>query len=466
VTRRIDIVLLLVLAAAFALRLQLAATERFIHDEENTSIPLSKTITLAPGNLHLPLRGENHGALPAYFVKASSILFGTTAPGYRAMHMLVSLCTIALIYLLTRQWYGPPAARWAAALLAFNEYYLGVSARATAHVPHLFFVALALFAFSRFLRTPRPASLYAAGAAVGLAFYCKEHSALLLPVFFVILLHSSYRQWLRGPHAYAAAALFVLVISPDLVWNMRTGSDGARVAYSDQPVEHATYWSHLARIGGIGFSPYPAMFYGRSAVEPLHRMLRGTELPDETPEYQPMNAALGVLLVGAVLVTTLRAGERDHLRLFLLLLFWGVFGFFTLIEKGSAQGRLDPVSWIWVEVTILPAVILAGARLAGAAGKTRIVLWACAGAALLYAGTWPAVGIAQQGLRGGQEAVSQISHIIQTLAAATVVAVRLHPLRAIGIALTVGAVAGSLVGFGIARFRFRRWLRGAGRTTR
>ena len=41
--------------------------------------------------------------------------------------MLLSLCTIAVIYAVTRQWYGPIAARWAAALLAFNEYYLAVS---------------------------------------------------------------------------------------------------------------------------------------------------------------------------------------------------------------------------------------------------------------------------------------------------------------------------------------------------
>lgn len=455
-TRRLDIVFLLVLAGALALRFQLATTESYIHDEENTSIPLSKTITLEPGNVHLPLRGENHGALPAYVVKASSTLFGATRTGYRAMHMLVSLCTIGLIYFLTRQWYGPVAARWAAALLAFNEYYLAVSARATAHVPHLFFVALAIFAFSRFLGTPRPAYLYAAGAAVGLAFYCKEHSALLLPVFLLtLLLHAGYRQWLRGPHAYLAAALFVLVISPDLIWNLTTDRSTARVTYSAQPVGQSTYSSHLDRVGGIGFSPYPAMFYLRGAVEPLHRALTGTELRDETPEYPSMNVALGVLLVGAVLMTTIRPRERDHLRLFLLLMFWGVFGFFTLIEKGNARGRLDPVSWIWVEVTILPAVVLAGARLADAAGKTRIVLWVCGGAVLIYAGASPALALLQGGVAGAQEVYAAISHAIQVLATATVVEVRLHPLRAVGIALLAGAAAGALVGFGCARVRRR-----------
>ena len=102
--------------------------------------------------------------------------------------MALGLVTIVLVYLLTREWYGETAARWAAALLAFNEYVLTLSARATAHVPHFFFVAVAVFAFGRFLARQRPGYLYAAAAALGLAFYVKEHSALLVPVVFAALL--------------------------------------------------------------------------------------------------------------------------------------------------------------------------------------------------------------------------------------------------------------------------------------
>src|SRR5262245_46776514 len=153
--RRIDIVFFLILLAAALLRLYLATTEPYIHDENNTAIPLSKAISFTPGHLNLPVRGENHGALPAYVVKASSTLFGTTPLAYRTVHVLGGLCAIALIFLLTRQWYGPVAARWAAALLAFNEYYLAISSRATAHVPHLFLVTAAIYAIGRFLRLQR-----------------------------------------------------------------------------------------------------------------------------------------------------------------------------------------------------------------------------------------------------------------------------------------------------------------------
>lgn len=372
---RSDVIFALILLAALLLRLYFATTAEYIYDEESASIPRSQTISFAPGNLQLPIRGQNHPALPAYFVKVSSVLFGTTPLGYRLVHLLAGLCTIVLIFLIARQWYGPVAARWAAALLAFNEYYLGVSARATAHVPYLLFLAAAMYAFGRFVSVQRAVYLYAAAVALGIAFYSKEHSVLLLPVFLLMLLHARYRHWFRSPHLYVAGALYFLVIGPDLLWNLRASED----------IRQATYSDHLQRVGGIGLSPYPFMFYARDVVQWLHRLIMGRGVLDATPEYLSMNPALGALLLGAVLVTTFRRPAPDSTR-FLLLLFWGVFGFFASIRPGASPKDLDPASWIWVDVTLFPAVILAGALLAGARGRFRTVAWTFACGAMLYAG--------------------------------------------------------------------------------
>ena len=279
-----DRVLLLILLVALGARVQLAMTRDYIHDEDNTAIPLSKTISFAPGNLHLPLRGENHPALPAYVVKASSTLFGTTHLGYRLMHVLLGLVTIALVYAMTRQWYGPGPARWAAVFLAFNEYHLNVSSRATAHVPHLLLVTVAVYAFSRFLATERAIYLYAAGASAGLAFYCKESTGLLLPVFALTLVISKHRRWLLGPHVYLACAVMRSVISPDIIWNLRTNPDTAKVSYNNEAHGQATYAAHLRRIGGLGLSPYPSMFYFRGPVRSLYARVTGSELKDETTD--------------------------------------------------------------------------------------------------------------------------------------------------------------------------------------
>jgi 4-amino-4-deoxy-L-arabinose transferase-like glycosyltransferase len=370
--KRIDVVFLVILLAALLIRIALATTAPFIHDEENTSIPLSKTISFSLSDPHLPLRGENHGALPAYLVKAGSSLFGTTPMAYRAFHVLLGLCTIVMIYILTNQLFGPLAARWAAALMAFNEYFLSFSARATANTPYLFFITAAVYVFSRFLATERAVHLYAAAVATGLAFYCKEHAVLLLPVFLVMLLGARYRHWLRSPHAYLAVALFALLIGPDLVWNLRADPDTVKVTYGGGTLGQATYSTHLQRIGGIGFSPYPAMFYAKGPVTQLIG-------------YHALNPVIGLLLVGAVLAATVSHASRDARRRFLLLLACGVFIFFTLVKRGDPPYRLAAVNWVWVEGTLIPAVMLTGGYLAGLTGRARTVMWILSAVALMYA---------------------------------------------------------------------------------
>jgi 4-amino-4-deoxy-L-arabinose transferase-like glycosyltransferase len=298
------------------------------------------------------------------------------------MHILLSLVTIALVYAMTREWYGAGAARWASALMAFNEYYLNVSARSTAHVPNLFFVVAAVYAFSRFVATERARHLYLAGASLGMAFYCKESTALLVPVFGLTLLLTTQRRWLLSPHIYLACATYFLVLSPDIAWNMRANASTPTVTYNDRTVGQATYTTHLRRIGGLGLSPYPSMFYLHTTVSALHYRITGTELKDETAEYWAVNVAIGALLLGAVVATTARPLGAARLRIFLLVMFWSIFGFFTVIKRGTVTGRLDPVSWIWVEVTLIPAVAMAGVWLARLSGMWRPVLWTAAAAAL------------------------------------------------------------------------------------
>ena len=183
-----------------------------------------------------------------------------------------------------------------------------------------------------------------------------------------------------------ACLTYVLVISPDIVWNLRANPD-TTVTYNERTVGQATYATHLRRIGGLGLSPYPSMFYLRPTVKALAVGLTGNELKDETQEYWSVNVAIGALLLAAVIVTTIRTTSPDQLRVFLLVMFWAIFGFFTLIKRGAVTGRLDPVSWIWVETTIVPAVVLAGARLADISGTWRLVSWTAAAAALVWACT-------------------------------------------------------------------------------
>jgi len=379
----IDTALLLILVGAAVSRLYLASTLEYIHDEDNTAIPLAHSISFVPGAVNLPLRGENHGALPAYVVKASAALFGTSPLGYRTLHVVLGLGTIVLVYVLTRDAYGPVAARWAAALLAFNEYFLAFSSRATANTPYLFLVTAAVLAFGRFLVSERPLGLYGAAVATGLAFYCKEHAVLLLPVFAALVL-VYHRRSLWRPHPYLAAVLFVLIVAPDLWWNAVTDPDTAHVTYSGPYVAQSTYAAHLRRVGGFGLSPYPAMFYAREPVTAVLKWVSGQEVPD-VAGYPALNPVLGILLVVAVLATTLGQGPRDRERRLFLALAWGVFVFFTVIRKGDPPNRLSSVSWLWVESTLIPAVVMGGAWLSTLRGRWCVTVWSVSALALFYA---------------------------------------------------------------------------------
>ena len=70
------------------------------------------------------------------------------------------------------------------------------------------------------------------------------------------------------------------------------------------------------------------------------------------------------------------------------LAFWCTFGFFMLISRGDSPG-LDPVSWIWLDATMVPAAVVAGARLAAARGRWRPALWLGVGLAVAYGGPCP-----------------------------------------------------------------------------
>jgi 4-amino-4-deoxy-L-arabinose transferase-like glycosyltransferase len=379
----LDGLFLLVLLGALAARMQLAPTLPLIHDEENTTIPLARLISFEEGKRNLPIRAVNHGALPAYFAKLSSTLFGERPDGYRTVHIGLSLLTVVLVFLLARRVYGSQAALAAAMLLAFNEYFLNISARVTAHAPYLLFATLALVAFGWFLLARRTIFLYAAAIALGLGFYCKEHIVLLLPVFFATLLLARHRSWLRTPHPYLAAALFAGVIATDVVWNAGASQDVNRVTYGNRDAAQATYASHLKRIGGVGLSVYPLAFYGHDTTMAVYRAVTGEEMDDNTSEYLSMNLAFGFVLVASVLFTTVRAAAADPLQPFLLIAFWMVFGFFTLIRRGDSPG-LDSVSWIWVDVTMIPAAVMAGALVTRATGPIRAGVWLVIVAAAAY----------------------------------------------------------------------------------
>lgn len=379
----------LILLAALVLRLNVAIVQPYLWDEDRNAIPLALSLSLSPGSVHLPIRGQHHPALPSYIIRASSELFGESRLGFRLLHVVLGTVAVALVYQLTALRYGTAAGLWAAALLGFNEYHVGVSSFATAKGPHLFVLLLAIVAFNRFLIEQKARYLYAGTAAVGVAFYAKEHSVLVLAVMGIVLLHSTYRQWLRSPHLYGAFALPAILVLPDLYWNLAASPSPPQAGYVD----------HFSRIGGLGISPYPFLFFARGAIRAVYSRFTGDTLLDQVAETPSMNTLLGGLLFALVVFRTLRHWRMDPGLRFQSMLFWFVFGFFALIQPGRPTPNLDldPVAWYWTDVVLYPAVIISAVQLTQAGGgrTTRILyLLAALGMALAIARTavwWPFV---------------------------------------------------------------------------
>lgn len=343
-----DRVAVLILVGAFALRYCPAATHPYLAIEADESIPIVEGISWE----HLPIREHQHAALSMYLIKASSILFGKTQLGYRMFDVLAGVATVFMVYRIGLEWWGRGPARWAALLLAVNEYHIAISARAIDLAFDLCFISLAMYGFARFLRTERPVWLYMAGVAAGLGFLCKEITALLVPVFFLTLLLLPHRRWLLRRQPWLALLLFVLVISPDIWCNL--------FVQRPESTKYASYSDHLSRFAGLGISEQPLLFYARSTLD-----LLGIDHDEEFDEVTGMSLPAALILLSGVAYVTLRR-KKDHLATFLLVAFWAVFLFFsftlyrrpprsqdTLLEVGD-------VLWYWSDRTMLAAALMAG----------------------------------------------------------------------------------------------------------
>jgi 4-amino-4-deoxy-L-arabinose transferase-like glycosyltransferase len=307
--------------------------------------------------------------------------------------VVVGTATIALLFLIAARWWGSVAGLTVATLLSIERYHATVSARAVDLPFDLFFVTLAVYCFSRFLEVSSdPARtvqagrwLFGAAAASAVGFLCKEFTALMLPVFFMSLLSTRHRVWLRRPQPWLAAGLFVVLIAPDLYSNLTItpaeradllGRQKAAWAHRGDVLEdpetvedgfYMSYGDQLSRFRSIGFNSEPFYFY-------FGDILNGLGVPHDNQfnEFPFMHPVLAVALWAAVIAAALRRG-KDAFTVFLVTMFVALFVPFSLVILGEPRGVFPSDSqalWYWVDRTMLPALLLTG-RWAAVAFRRR-----------------------------------------------------------------------------------------------
>lgn len=360
--------LLLVALMALIPRLYVATTTTYVWDEERDWIPLANSISLEPATWNTPIRGAYHPALPAYGIALGRAVLGHNVLGSRAVGLMLGVATVVLIFVLVRGAWGTLGAAWIGSLLlAANEYHIHASLLATEKAYYLFFAAVAVLFFLRFLQQERAKWLYLAAAATGFSFLCKETAALLVPVFFITLVASRHRVWFRRWEPYVAVLLFVLVISPDLWWNFGSPHAGAR----------ADYRKHLLGIGSLGITYQPMVLYGREAVAWLLAKV-GRPFYDNAEEYAAGNFLLSLVIAAGVVSTAWHSKKRGDARVVLFLtLFAFVFLFFTVVGRGGTAD-LDAFGFFWGDLSLIGGVVLGGLW-AGEAVLSRWTRFAVAG---------------------------------------------------------------------------------------
>jgi hypothetical protein len=84
----------------------------------------------------------------------------------------------------------------------------------------VFFWTLSLYLLIRLIQTDRHAYLYFLALSLTFAFYAKYSMVFLLSGMVLAFLLTPLRVWLTNRHLYAAILLFIILISPNLYWQV------------------------------------------------------------------------------------------------------------------------------------------------------------------------------------------------------------------------------------------------------
>jgi len=333
----------LILAVALALRLTGAWRANLIFDER-AHWAMAETICFQPGQIHLVSRTLDHPLMSIYVLKCSSLLLGTSDFALRIPYVLAGTLTVLSVYFLGRRVFGSSAGLWAAALLAVDQFHASWSRVFMPEVLMLLFGSLVLLQFLRTLEKDTLRHYVLLGVLLALAYLAKEPAILLVPVLWIYLLVTPrHRRLLLRPRWYLAQGVFLLVVAPDVIWNLC--QLGESYLYRDAVLATGPW-----RLSMKSFS----LYLGEAFC-----VLIGADVLEI--DYQQGNVYVchwvaGVLyLVGVAAAAT--RWKSPEVRL-MLVAFLFVFGVFFVLPGGE---RFEPF-W-WASLSLIPAVVCAGGLL-------------------------------------------------------------------------------------------------------
>ncbi len=162
----------------------------------------------------------DHPPMVAWLIWLGTWLLGNDELGVRLPALGCWIVTALFMYRLAENLFDRITAVRVLLLVSVLPIYFSVGLVTTPDAPLFAAWAGSLYYLERALVARRYRAWLGAGACLGLGMLSKYTVALLAPAVLIYVLQSgAYREVLRRPEPYAAAALAALVFSPVIVWN-------------------------------------------------------------------------------------------------------------------------------------------------------------------------------------------------------------------------------------------------------
>lgn len=169
---------------------------------------------------HPALGYFDHPPMVAWIVALGTMFFGDTELGVRIVVIVLSAASCGLMFLTGRLWFGRRAALKATLFYTLLPVYAAAGFLLTPDQPLIFFWLLALYGFSKALRTGRWRYWLLGGIGCGGALLSKYYALLLGPSLLLFLVTSRQnRHWILRPQPWVAFGLALSIFSPVIFWN-------------------------------------------------------------------------------------------------------------------------------------------------------------------------------------------------------------------------------------------------------
>lgn len=195
--------------------------------------------------------------LLAWTIAIAESICGSGEACIRSPSPILHAGTALLVFFIARELYGERIAFWSCLVIAFGSGVVFSSRIISTDVPFIFLWSLALLAYLKLLRGPSLSWGIVLGLALGFGLLAKYAMVyFFLCVALAAIFHERARDIIKRREFYVALALAVLIIAPNIVWNITNGL--------------ATFRHTATNVGGAGlrFSAvgFASFFFSQFAV--------------------------------------------------------------------------------------------------------------------------------------------------------------------------------------------------------